>query len=37
LRIAARGGSLTVGKLRVGDGAKLAASAGGLEIGERLR
>jgi methionyl-tRNA formyltransferase len=37
LRIAARGGSLAVGKLRVGDGAKLAASAGGLEIGERLR
>ncbi len=37
LVLAARGGNLSVGKLRVGTGAKVAASAGGLEIGERLR
>lgn len=37
LVVAARGGNLAVGKLRVGTGAKLAASASGLELGERLR
>lgn len=37
LRVAARGGDLSIGKLRVGAGAKLAASSAGLEIGERLR
>jgi len=37
LALAARGGHLTIGKLRVGSGAKVAAGAGGLEIGERLR
>jgi len=37
LAIAARGGRVTVGKLRVGDGAKVAASDAGLEAGERLR
>jgi methionyl-tRNA formyltransferase len=37
LAIAARGGRVTVGKLRVGDGAKVAANAAGVEAGERLR
>jgi methionyl-tRNA formyltransferase len=37
LAVAARGGSLTVGKLRIGEGAKQAAAAAGLEAGERLR
>jgi methionyl-tRNA formyltransferase len=37
LAIAARGGRVTVGKLRVGDAAKVAASAAGVEAGERLR
>lgn len=37
LAIAAQGGRVTVGKLRVGDGAKVAASDAGLEAGERLR
>ncbi len=37
LVLAARGGHLLVGKLRAGTGAKVAASAGGLEVGERLR
>jgi methionyl-tRNA formyltransferase len=36
LRIAARGGVLEVAKLRVGDGAKLAAGAAGVAAGERL-
>ena len=35
-RIAAQGGSLEVGRLRVGDGAKLAAAEAGLEAGARL-
>jgi methionyl-tRNA formyltransferase len=37
LAIAARGGRVTVGKLRVGDAAKGPAAAAGLEAGERLR
>jgi len=37
LAIAARGGRVTVGKLRIGEGAKVAAAAAGLEAGERLR
>lgn len=37
LAIAARGGRVTVGKLRVGDGAKVAAASAGVEAGERLR
>ncbi len=37
LVLAARGGHISIGKLRVGSGAKVAAGAGGLEIGERLR
>jgi hypothetical protein len=37
LAIAARGGRVTVGKLRVGDGAKVAAADAGVEAGERLR
>ena len=37
LAIAARGGRVTIGKLRVGDGAKVAAAAAGLEAGETLR
>jgi methionyl-tRNA formyltransferase len=37
LAIAACGGRVTVGKLRVGDAAKVAASAAGVEAGERLR
>ncbi len=36
LRIAARGGVLELAKLRVGDGAKLAAGAAGIAAGERL-
>jgi methionyl-tRNA formyltransferase len=36
LRIAARGGVLEVAKLRIGKGAKLAASEAGLAAGERL-
>lgn len=35
--IAARGGRVTVGKLRIGDGAKGPATAAGLEAGEQLR
>ncbi|MCU0667732.1 MAG: methionyl-tRNA formyltransferase [Myxococcota bacterium] len=35
--IAARGGRVTVGKLRIDDGAKLPAGSAGLEAGERLR
>ena len=35
-RIAAAGGSLEVGRLRVGGGAKLAAAEAGLEAGVRL-
>jgi methionyl-tRNA formyltransferase len=37
LAIAAQGGRVTVGKLRVGAGGKVAASAAGVEAGERLR
>jgi methionyl-tRNA formyltransferase len=37
LAIAARGGRVTLGKLRVGSGAKQPAAAAGLEAGERLR
>jgi hypothetical protein len=37
LLIAARGGRLSIGKLRLGDGAKLAAAEAGLEAGERFR
>ena len=41
LLVAASGGRLAIGKLRVGSGAKLAAAeavgAAGLEAGERLR
>lgn len=35
--IAAEGGRVTVGKLRIGDGAKAPARSAGLEAGERLR
>jgi methionyl-tRNA formyltransferase len=35
--VAARGGRVTIGKLRVGEGAKTAAAEAGLEGGERLR
>jgi hypothetical protein len=41
LLLAARGGRVSIGKLRVGEGTKGAAAAvfagGGLEAGERLR
>lgn len=37
LVVAARGGRLALGKLRIGTGAKLAAAEAGLEAGERLR
>lgn len=37
LLLSARGGTIAVGKLRVGRAAKVPATAGGLEIGERLR
>jgi len=37
LAIAARGGRVTIGKLRVGAGGKVAASDAGVEAGERLR
>ena len=37
LLIAARGGRLSIGKLRLGGGAKLAAAEAGLEAGERFR
>jgi methionyl-tRNA formyltransferase len=37
LAIAARGGRVTIGRLRVGDGAKVAAADAGLEAGETLR
>jgi methionyl-tRNA formyltransferase len=37
LLVAARGGRLAIGKLRVGAGAKVAATEAGLEAGERLR
>jgi len=37
LAIAARGGRVTIGRLRVGDSAKVAAADAGLEAGESLR
>jgi methionyl-tRNA formyltransferase len=37
LAVAARGGRVTIGRLRVGDGAKVAAADAGLEAGESLR
>jgi len=37
LLLAARGGRLSIGRLRVGEGAKLAAPEAGLEAGQRLR
>jgi hypothetical protein len=41
LVVAAAGGRLAIGKLRIGDGTKIAAAAlfaaGGVEAGERLR
>jgi len=35
--VAARGGRLGVGRVRVGDGKKVAAAEAGLQVGERLR
>jgi methionyl-tRNA formyltransferase len=37
LLVAVRGGRLSIGKLRVGEGAKVAAAEARLEAGERLR
>ena len=37
LLLAARGGRLSIGRLRVGEGAKLAAPEAGLEAGQQLR
>jgi methionyl-tRNA formyltransferase len=37
LLLAARGGRLSVGKMRVGNGAKVAAAEAGLEAGQQLR
>jgi hypothetical protein len=36
LVLAARGGRLSVGRLRLGEGKKLPATGSGLEAGERL-
>jgi methionyl-tRNA formyltransferase len=37
LLVAARGGALSLGRVRIGEGAKLAAGEGGLTPGDRLR